>query len=199
MAHSNATKIMLCIIVKQFVKKACGTWHKSNSSSFFGLICGFNFPQIPRFCWGRRVTTFHTWLWVILFPIGRNVDSISHLFVNFSTNSSFCQSALGMGLYTEGHRSEWLHSEFSVFRSLPREFYIAIFRRSDTQSCHTPLESSDPQDSSEHCLKMGHPCQFWENSVKRYRNQIPYLISKGSNFHHSVKGLSVDQSEMFLL
>ena len=83
---------------------------------------------------GRRVTTFHTWLWVILFPIGRNVDSISHLFVNFSTNSSFCQSALGMGLYTEGHRSEWLHSEFSVFRSLPREFYIAIFRRSDTQS-----------------------------------------------------------------
>ena len=72
--------------------------------------------------------------YVFFFPIGRNVDSISQLFMNFSTNSSFCQSALQMGLYTEGHRLEWLNSDFSVFRSLPREFYIAIFRRSDTQS-----------------------------------------------------------------
>ena len=82
----------------------------------------------------RRVTTFHTWLWITLFPFGRNANSISHLFVNFSTNSSFCQSALGMGLLTEGSCSDWLHWDISVFWSRPREFYTAIFRHSDTQS-----------------------------------------------------------------
>ena len=143
MVHSNSTKILLYIIAKQFVKiQARGTWHKSNNarSSFFGLIGLFKLSQIQRFWWwrGREEGWQHFTpgceIFFFLFPIRWNVDSISHLFVNFSTNSSFCQSALGMGLYTEGHHSEWLHSQFSVFRSLSREFYIAIFWRSDTQS-----------------------------------------------------------------
>ena len=116
---------------------------KNAGSFFFGRTGGFNLfenPRIQDFVGeeegkkGDNISHLVVRYFFFLFPMGRNVDSISHLLVNFSTNSSFCQSALGMGLYTEGHHSEWLHSEFSVFRSLPREFYIAIFRHSDTQS-----------------------------------------------------------------
>ena len=151
-----------CIHKSNFSKQ--GVFYPTNghyvSSTFFCLIGAFFADSWSSFWFSLREEKW----WQIshllendtdlnishLLKAGRNGDHISHLFVKIFNNSTSCQSTLGMGKLTEGHSSQWLHLEISFSWSWPRQFYIAIFRRSDTQSTEQYSHLQDKKGQMNH-------------------------------------------------